>query len=44
MSASSAVASSDDNTGVTPLLTDCRGPRTECAGSVTARAPYTPRR
>jgi len=32
MPASSAVASSDDSTGVTPLLTEWRGPRTECAG------------
>jgi hypothetical protein len=28
----SAVASSEETTGVTPLLTEWRGPRTECAG------------
>jgi hypothetical protein len=32
MPVSSAVASSEESTGVTPLLTEWRGPRTECAG------------
>ena len=32
MPVSSAVAYSEESTGVTPLLTEWRGPRTECAG------------
>jgi hypothetical protein len=32
MPTNSAVASSENSTGVTPLLTEWRGPRTECAG------------
>jgi hypothetical protein len=32
MPVSSAVASSEDSTGVRPFVTEWRGPRTECAG------------
>ena len=41
MPVSSAVASSEDSTGVTPLLTECRGPRTECAGLTGTTWPVT---
>ena len=39
--ASRAVASSEESTGVEPLPTECRGPRTECAGLVGTTWPVT---
>ena len=41
MLSSSALASSEESTGVEPLLTEWRGPRTECAGLVGTTWPVT---